>query len=139
MGQSTDAILVYGIDLGSEDEPPEFMNSFDDFDEFIQREAGLVYPENGSDQEREEYFTKAREARNNCPVELVCHCSGDYPMYILAPRGCHITASRGYPEEISNLNQITPSEKLMKQFKQWCLLYSVEWSEPKYYLVSYWG
>lgn len=93
MGQSTDAILVFGIPFEEEEVLPEFMRDFDDFDAFVDDAMGIPpWGEPG----RPDYPTIVA-LRATYPVTLVSHCSGDYPMYILAVPGTEITANRGTP------------------------------------------
>ena len=99
MGQSTDGILCWGIELGIEDVTPAFLE-----------EAG---------------------------VDLITHCHHEYPMYIVIPRGCYVTAARGFPTEI-NTRDIIPSQSQKKAFTKWCKEHNIK-GEPKLYLCSYWG
>jgi len=134
MGQSTNGILVYGIAFEDEDELPEslsFLEEFDgDFDEYLESLAGL--PKWG---EPGHSFEAVRAHRETCPADLVMHCSGDFPMYILAVRGTEITAHRGHAVEITSLD--VPVAKVAA-FKQWCAERGIE-GEPKWYLCSMWN
>lgn len=78
MGQSTDAILAYGIDLG-EEMPPKMS-------------------EEEWDIAREQWGEKADQVRG---YEIVYHMTGDDPFYFLAVPGTVTTASRGYPERVN--------------------------------------
>lgn len=83
------------------------------------------------------YYDDARRVRDDCPVELVTHCSYDYPMYILAVKGTEVTASRGYPEEISEDSLIISDDK-MDDFREFCETYKIK-GDPRWWLVSMWG
>lgn len=133
MGVSTDGILVFGIQL-PEEETPEFLEGFEnDFDDFIDSLNGLPqWGEEGHD------WNKTHAFRDNFPVDLVQHCSYDYPMYILAVRGTEIMASRGYPKEIDPLTLKVDPEKI-EFLRKFCEEYGIEWEEPKWYLCSMWG
>ena len=74
MSTSTDGILCYGVDLGDCDEDPP------------------------------EWLAKFIEDTDNCkdskyPVKLVYHCSGEYPMYIIAAKGTLSESWRGSPKK----------------------------------------
>jgi hypothetical protein len=133
MGVSTDGILVFGIQL-PEEETPEFLKEFDnDFETFIDSLNGLPqWGEEGHD------IRKTHAFRDNFPVDLVQHCSYEYPMYILAVRGTEITARRGYPNEIDPLTLYVDSDKV-ETLRKFCEEYNIEWEEPKWYLCSMWG
>jgi len=161
MGISSDGMLVFGIPLPCEDETPDFLQKIQDeykqddveFEDLIALDAGL----DASFEDWERYYDseksgwkeggekiydanrkKRNAAVNNCPVDLVMHCSYDYPMYILAVRGKSYSASRGYAEEISDKElNVTDSQK--ESLKAWCEKHNVEWQEPKWLLCSLYG
>ena len=102
MGQSTDAILCYGIPLEFEDQPYSdlpFSEGFEDeeeFDDFVLRDRlSLVDPHFP--------YKDTSEILNACPFELVRHCSCDYPMYIFALKDLTIHAHRGYLKQFDTL------------------------------------
>ncbi|MFJ4627118.1 hypothetical protein [Streptomyces sp. NPDC088847] len=93
MGQSTDALLVYGYNLGG---PPE---------EWYVQETGsyglLDVP--WWDQEQDDpTFTEAAATRlreaDVHGVTLHVHCTRDYPEYLLAAHA--VKAHRGYPQTL---------------------------------------
>lgn len=129
MGQSTDGILVFGIECG-EDEYPEFMEGFDDFDGYLDSLSGMPqWGEPGHD------FSASRAFREAVPADMVTHCSLDYPMYILAVRGTEISASRGYVKEIETLDV---DQARLAAFKTWCAERGIT-DEPKWLLCSLWA
>lgn len=132
MGVSTNAVLVFGIDIG--EDLPEFLEDFDgDFDDFLADYSGLPkWGEEGHD------FDKTVAWNNDFPVELVQHCSYEYPMYILAVRGTESTARRGYAAEIDVASMQIDNVKIL-QLKNFCEQYNIEWQEPKWLLCSMWG
>jgi hypothetical protein len=137
MGQSTDAILVYGFEMDPADESPSFLGEDGDFEDFVTDEAGVSPWRPGmSAEEKHEYFTNKQVIIDACPVELVLHCSSDYPMYIMAIRGTQLRASRGYPEVVKSLSV---SQEKITAAKQWCLDHGIEWKEPEWILCSDWG
>lgn len=154
MGMSTDAILVFGIDLCEngyceEDITPPFLQVEDedadelDFDDLLLRDAGLAPwgydPDETKCEEYKVYSARREEARKLAGVELVWHCSGDYQMYILAVAGTEKRASRGYAVEISTdvllMNQLEGIDKL----RAFCKRHNIPWVQPRWLLCSYWG
>lgn len=139
MGVSTDAILAFGIDLG--EEWPDTFNEHDDEDDgfeadhFLACDFAIEIPEwtpgTGS-----EYWAQKREAINKIPIELIKHCSSDYPMYFLSIRGTQQTANRGYPKEILQ-RPIDQSE--IDAMRAFCEKHGIEWQEPKWQIFSMWA
>lgn len=134
MGQSTDGILAFGVDFGEDIEMPWG----DDFEEYLHEEASLIWKSGMSDEESSKYFAACRKVEAACPVEVVIHCSLDYPMYILAVRGTHTSASRGYPEAIDPKELIVQEEKIAAA-KAWCEKLDIQWDNPQWLLCSLWG
>ena len=108
MGVSTDAILVYGYDLGAEDELDceavswlgEDTESLSEaIDDRLLTVIGFTEQWSGTDG----YFERKRAARAKLGVELVYHCSDDDPMLILAAIGTEVRANRGYPKTVASL------------------------------------
>lgn len=133
MGVSTNGILVFGIQL-PEEETPDFLEDFDgDFDSFLNSLSGLPkWREEGHD------FEKDRAFRESFPVDLLSHCSYDYPMFILAVRGTEKTAYRGDPKIIDPSSLVVSPDKI-EELRKFCDEYDIEWEEPKWYLCSMWG
>lgn len=130
MGISSDGILVYGIPY-DEDETPAFLEEFEgDFDGYLDSISGLPdYGQPGHD------FAAQRAFREACPVDVVTHCSYDYPMYIIAVRGTESRNSRGYVTEIASLDV---SRERLSAFTEWCAERGITGS-PKWCLVSMYG
>jgi hypothetical protein len=117
MGQSTDAILCYGISM---DEDFDYKSRFP---EHIDGDG---------------YFDKYAlidmlEEKFGCTLEI--HCSCDYAMYILAIKDSVTTAYRGGPEIITSL-EVTPAwaEKLQKAK----VYMGLEKEEANWWLASLW-
>jgi hypothetical protein len=112
MGQSTDAILAYGYDLGG----AEGWN-LQGLGEYGEMPAlGWYDPENDdagfeeaamdtmlasvgfteTDWRADGYRDRKAAAQQRIGVELVSHCSSEYPMYVLAAKST--TAWRGSPK-----------------------------------------
>jgi len=128
MGQSTNAILVFGFEIDGEGEKPEFLGEHEDLEEYIVVKAG----------KKDASYDEWRELEKACPADLVRHCSCDYPMYILAVRGSKTTAFRGYPEKITIESMVIEPEKVAA-LKEWCEANNVEYKEPGWLLCSMWS
>ena len=122
MGVSTDAMLVFGIDLDEDG---------GQFEDQIDRELNI--PDYGSP-DRPSY-EEIKKMENDFPVTIVKHCSGECPMYIVAIPGTLMQASRGYPRIIDGLE--VSAEKVEK-FKAWCAKNGIE-DEPTWLLASMWN
>jgi hypothetical protein len=110
MGTSTDAILAYGYDLDGPDgewqirEVDEYgsptLDWWDD-DDIIEAVETKLLAATGfteTDWQVDGYFTRRREALAAIGVEVISHCSGECPMYILAAHST--TARRGGPKTV---------------------------------------
>ena len=71
-----------------------------------------------------------------CPVEIVLHCHDSVPMYLLAVRGTVKTAYRGVVEKVENFD-VDPAK--IEAARAWCSARGIEWKDPSWLLVSYWG
>ncbi len=171
MGQSTNAILCYGINLGDDFdnlEPCPFLDaveaaaeaargSDDDYFDLTEWIADRLltetftepdpHPELGykpGDPDWEEHFAwykRRAGAAGALHVELVRHCSGKYPMYILAARPV-FTAYRGSPEAVDVAEL---AGKHASNARQAALEHAVDVlgmrpkNAPGWLLASYWG
>jgi hypothetical protein len=151
MGQSTNAMLVYGYHLGGEEGwqlegageygelprlawyDPESEDS--DFQEAAERRllaelAGFT-----------DYFTRERAAKAQLGVEFETHCSGDYPMFLLIAKG--LTAYRGDVEEIDFGALAAEVEESGAEAKLRAALDALGvrplQAQAKWLLCSYWG
>lgn len=130
MGVSSDGILVFGIPY-EEDTFPEFLEEFDgDFEAYLEAESGL--PKWGE----EGHSFKAQWAyRDDCPADVVSHCSYDYPMYILAVRGTEKRNSRG---EVVGIESLDVDPERLVAFTAWCAARGIT-DVPRWCLVSMYG
>lgn len=156
MGQSTNAMLAYGYDLGGEEEwkvreageygelpaldwyDPDDEDG-DDFQSAAERRllASVGFTEQWG--ERDGYFEREEEAKARLGVEFDTHCSGEYPMFLLATKV--ITVYRGSVEEIdvAELAQV-PADwdgKLTAALRALGLTPTQE--RARWLLCSYWG
>lgn len=137
MGMSTDAILVFGFDVGEESDDlyPEILKDYEAFEELILTESGLKkWDRNCPD----DYITYQQKINQSCPIEIVFHCSSEDIMAIVAIQGTSITANRGYPE-IINPEMFNIDPQKIKNAKEWCEKHNIKWQEPHWLLASYWG
>lgn len=125
MGISSDALLVYGFDVG---ETPDFLAGEEEFEDFVVRKAGL------SDADWETKWA-AVEA---CPAGWEQHCCDGFVMFILAVPGTTIRASRGYPKDITPDKLVVPQEKI-DAFLAWCSGAGIEVQTPQWLLTSWMG
>ncbi len=128
MGVSTDAILVFGFEYGEEGEDPEFLGEHEDLDDFIYAKHGKTY---------DDPYEERQALVRACPIDLVPHCSDDYPMHIIAIRDTETRARRGYAEVI-NPQSLVISEDKIAAARKWCEGHGIEWQEPKWLLCSMW-
>ncbi|WP_329291903.1 hypothetical protein [Streptomyces pseudovenezuelae] len=158
MGQSTDALLVYGYHLGGGDgweleglgeygELPAlpWLGDEDDRDFQDAAERRLLaelagFTETWEDGQ-EGYFSREREAKAQLGVEIETHCSGSYPMYLLIAKG--ITAYRGDVQPIdfaylaAEVQQKDADAKLRAALD--ALGVTPKQETPSWLLCSFWG
>ena len=157
MGVSTDAQLCFGIAVGNDEEMPWQTGKCDQFDsdveEWWMREVHKYKPpfelfdENGEwldgvvapDDKAREYFKAAQDfaSRHPLPVDVVKHCSGDYPMYIIAVPGTWTRAHRGFPREIDS-NKMSFDIKDAAALIKFCDDYGIAGEGPAWWLSSMW-
>ncbi len=85
MGQSTDAILVWGFDLGDRE----------GLDEEVQ---------NRIEHWNDDGYDEVTALEKSTGAELVSHCSCDCPHYIIGVTKTKTRAWRGHPQEIESLD-----------------------------------
>lgn len=140
MGQSTDAILFFGIDLPEDTEFP--WGDANDFDEWLAESEGVKKPteeySEKTNKQYSEYWEKARNIEKNCIAQLVSHCSGDYPMYALTIKDTEVTAYRGSVESIHTFN--VDANKIL-EFISFLRKHNIPHDEKNigWKLVSWWG
>lgn len=129
MSISSDGLLVFGFQVGGEEEKPEWLKDYEDFDEYLIAHGDIAA--NSSYKERTTFI-------ESCPADLYKYCSYEYPMYILGPRNAKFRVSRGYNQVIKPEDLIVPQDRLDK-FKTWCIKMNIEWQEPMWLLCSMFG
>lgn len=153
MGQSTDAILFYGILVTGEDQSPECpwegqemldeSASWSSFDDVYMLKAGLIGPEPSYEDERAKWDKwLEKKMKVKIPVEWFSHCSGEYPMWAMAARGLRFSASRGYPHTFEGALGVLDAQAnldALKAIEDACTLMGIEFKEPEWHLVSDWS
>jgi hypothetical protein len=159
MGTSTDAYLMYGYDLGSEEDwkiqglgeygewKPDWLNVDEDAEdepdwtEEIQKQLRKSVGFTETDWEADGFYKRQAAADAQIGVELESHCSGEYPMYVLAAKT--ITAGRGYPVTVEPAALQAAvldgglDEKLARAIE--ALGIQPVQEKPAWLLCSYWG
>ena len=155
MGIDSNAYLHYGVQLPSEEDGATYpWDAHDcDFEVWYAIEVlGLTEPNVPFDLDNPEYkkiwceyLDKRREAiKQNCPFELVYHCSSDYIMSILAIKEtCH-DAWRGQPVKVdmnkwSNVETIEWNRLLAELCEKYNIPVDETNKQPEWWLCSYMG
>ena len=151
MGQSTDGILAYGVLFGdpeNEEKLPACLylaagvdkeSGLDD-DELLMAMVGEP-PWDLSCEGFDVFKARRKRALDSLGVEIVSHCSGEYPMYILAAQGTYYEAGRGVPEKLTPEDLVVSPEQKQKLI-DFCERIGFELAEdnqPAWRLASYWG
>lgn len=156
MGQSTDGQICYGVYVGDELPWGDGEDFEYDRDEVawwrkrrgFKRSFELFTPEGdwideaGTTEERRRAYSQEQwdwDKANPMPFELVNACSSECPEWIIALPGTLKSASRGYPEKISEGTiSLVHREAALERYKAFLAEIGVE-GEPSWYLSSYWG
>ena len=132
------------LDFGEEEELelPWLDEKYDDdWQNFVAENSGLSYPNieyEGNEKIFSEYWDKQRKLIKELGCEVGIHCSSEYACIFVSLTNKTLTASRGYPEEVTkDFMEIT--EEDIEKLKRFCELLEMPWSEPKWHLASYWG
>lgn len=162
MGTSTNAMLVYGYDLGDadqgwkiqgvgEDETPQlsWLRTPSEDDEDDEREEGdedyvpsfqtqaLLHLARAAGHDVEYDF----EAEEKIGLSFASHCSGQYPMWLFAAKV--ITACRGYPEtlDFEELERERVAQDWDGKFTRALQVLEITPTQerPRWFMCSYWG
>jgi len=142
MGTSTDAILYFGFDLGSEEDlDAPWIEEDMEVDAFIAAKWGVVEPNGpftGNEAAYREYWEKEKSIidRLDCHVDI--HCSSNYYCYFVAIKSKTLTARRGYPESFDK-SFLDVSKEDIDKLKRYCELAEITWEDPSWAIASYWG
>jgi hypothetical protein len=154
MSVSSDGILTYGYALEEDAYVPWNDEKYNnDFDVWWMQVNGYkpphdLYDENGGyrpeitmkeKNENREYRKQFHDDHPQ-PIQLVQHCSYEYPMYIIAAKETTTLASRGYPRMIELELLTLASNGQADILKEFCDEYDIEVKgEPAWWLASMYG
>lgn len=142
MGVNTNGILFYGIAYDEDLAVDALAPNFDgDFETLYAAKMGVHEPNVEYDKTTEPLFQKYWKERRKINEQSGCHvgvyCSGDYPMNFVWVNDGRYIANRGEAIEIPDGLKAKPEWK--DQIKTYCEVLNLPYSEPKWFLVSYWG
>jgi hypothetical protein len=157
-------MLVYGYDLGCDDEwhvaevdqygglTVEWANRGDDDEDDEEGGGGFDFSAEATnrllaaagftetDWKADGFFNRKRDAEARIGVEVVSHCSGIYPMWLLS--AYQVTAARGYPKglDLAELAGLVDTDGLDAKLA-WAAdaLGLTPTGKPGWLLCSYWG
>lgn len=161
MGQSTDAILCFGVPLPEDLELPwqdDDEEDDADIEDWWRKLTGWVPPcepfvdgeyapgFSQNDPRIREYFDSRRRwlDQHPLPIELIGHCSSECRMYVVALPGTLRCASRGYPELIALSELLRETEVVPMSFYEFLDTHLPEWRDwcadgPQWILCSDWS
>jgi len=156
MGVSTDAIIFYGIpgaEDGTEieglypyegltDEQESLMERLkNDCDSTLLELYGFMekWRSDFKGNERDEYYERRKKVQDQILCDIGFHCSDSYSMPYIYYKGAGAYASRGYTVDISGMILTMPNPEWDIEIKSFCEKIKVNYTQPKWYLVSWWG
>lgn len=154
MGVSTDAILCWGIKLTEDEGPLPWADKAEELGYDVDEDSdgflayalcGIEKPkeewvDGGENQNYRDYWDAKREALKNYGVEVVTHCSYDYPMYLLAISPSKVRANRGYPQTILRSDMDRPeADNWQEKLRDACEKLGIEPAAGEWILCSLWG
>lgn len=153
MGTSTDAYLMYGYDLGSDEgwkiqglgecdeREPDWLED-DDLASSAEKRllASVGFTERWA-RHNEGYFDRKKAAEAQVGVTIESHCSGEYPMYVLSAK--KFKACRGDVTTVDPafLQSAVADEDLIGKLARACEALGIRPTQekPAWLLCSYWG
>lgn len=141
MGQSTNAILFYGITF--EDLDTEALAKQHGLEEFDAEDAyaakvGIERPSVPySESEKGAWVDYWRRKQDASPCEMDWHCSSEYPIYLACIKESKRVSLRGDETEIPD--GLTAKPEWVDQLRAYCDVMGLPYSQPRWLLVSYWG
>lgn len=136
MGQSTDALIAFGVDHGEDANFPWG----DDIEVWWAKRNGIEEPTSPYEENKEAYrvyWREKHESMKTCPVELVRHCSQECPMWILAVPGTLRRANRGYPQNIGSSHMVDEDKRVA--FVRFCNEHKISLEGIGWLLFSDWS
>jgi hypothetical protein len=145
MGQSTDAIIAFGLNYGEDSEKFPWSQNEQEFNDWWAEQNGVTTPPvefQGNETLYRTFWANQREVEKTCPVEVITHCHYDNPMFFIAIRGTELRASRGCPENLP-LDLASNVDTYTQQLLNFLRKYNIELPEedptPKWQLFSDWS
>jgi len=153
MGVSTNAYLFWGLCGGDEGhwvnlgreygdggyvEDTEGLDEQGDWEDIYAARMGLESP-GPYDEHKDEYpayWDAKRKLVEESGCEINWHCSGEYAMPFVAVSESLTRAARGDPAKVEPREAKPEWEAKLRRF---CEVMGVKWSEPGWWLASYWG
>ena len=142
MGQSTNAIIAFGFDLGEElpDALAELLRIHErDTDKVLIAASNIGLPDY-NEVGHDIYCAAFDKAESELKIDLIEHCSAEYPMYFLAVRGSAKTANRGFPKALDDedldASKFHEGGDAMYKF---CTKHGIEWQAPQWHIFSMWS
>lgn len=140
MGMSSDAILYYGFELGSEEDGVDFL----DYEERIERLHDLSPPEvEYCDSNKElytEYFLRKRQALDSERCDIRSHCSSEFPVYYVTIKDLHVTAHLGYQVDVAEIIRSAmlscAFDKYDAELRKFCERMDIPYKQPSLHLAS---
>jgi len=151
MGQSTNAILCHGFSFDEEYEFPwgdgeeeleewwHEINGYSPPFELFNKDGNWLDGKEAPQEKVNIYFAAQRQflREHPLPMALVLHCSGDYPMFILATPSSVMEAYRGYPKMLDP-EHLQVNIKELRTLERFCEQWELEGDGPAWWLVSLW-
>jgi hypothetical protein len=153
MGTSTNAYLMYGYDLGSDEGwkiqglgeyetwEPDWLDEDEGIIESALNKLRAAAGFTETDWRADGFFDRQKAADAQIGVEVESHCSGEYPMYVLSAK--KFTAYRGDVEvlDLATLQQAVIDEDLDGKLNRALdvLGFRPVQEKPAWLLCSYWG
>jgi hypothetical protein len=147
MGTSTDAILAFGWELGTDwrklHVELEAHQSFAQWftQKIVEREHGVVYPAKSDPDyldQLDAYYDVAIDIEEDYPVYVEIHCHVDAPSYLIAHRAYSHTARRGDPVALDP-EQLAVPVGVIHQMEKLVAKLGLDLGPPAWHLASYWG
>lgn len=134
MSTSTDGILFFGFSLHDEADTPWCGDDTEDEDYGLEPIDVLAI--------KQGIELETHKARQEFEKTLACdvdyHCSAQSEIPYVYIKGFHYENSRGEVVDIPAPLPM-PSQEKIQLLKEFCADLNIEWQEPGWKLVSYWG
>lgn len=145
MGMSTDAMLMYGYDLGSDESGWKVQQLNEDGELTVGDEAESVllaavgFTE--TDWRADGYHERMREAKARIGVTFERHCSADYPEHVIAAHVIKVYRGKSKPIDFAALRAQAAAEDWDGRLASALATLGLKPTQerPQWLLASYWG